>query len=136
MLICMGFILKPTERAYVPHKTVLGIFKITLRLRDPPIFIWQSMEILNVFITLTLQQIFWKTENFFEKLEYRYLVERTTVSDATFSYKTPLSKTSFKANRMGSTIWTYHKEWSFAINYFHIFENLIFEMSASYTLFI
>ena len=29
-----GFILKPTERANILLKTVLGIFKIALRLRD------------------------------------------------------------------------------------------------------
>ena len=49
---------------------------------------WESLEILNVFITLTLKQIF-----------------------------------NFITNRIGSTKWTFHKEQSFAINYF-IFLNL------------
>ena len=36
----------------------------------------QSLEILKVFNTLTLKQIFWKTITFFKKLEYRFLVVR------------------------------------------------------------
>ena len=37
------------------------------------------MEILNVFNTLTLIQIFRKTKTFFTKLEYRFLVETTNL---------------------------------------------------------
>ena len=52
------------------YKTVLGIFNAVLRLRDWYVFIKQSLEILNVFITLPMKQAFWNTEMFFEKLNY------------------------------------------------------------------
>ena len=55
---------------------VLGIFEITLRLIDQRVFIWQSLEILNVFNTLTLKQDFWKTKGFSnKKLEHRFLLK-------------------------------------------------------------
>ena len=50
-------------------KSVLGIFKIALRLRDRHVFMSQSVKVSNVFNTLTLTQIFWKTKTFFKKLE-------------------------------------------------------------------
>ena len=49
---------------------------------------WQSVKISNVFNTLTLKQIFWKTKTFFKKLEYRFLVERIKIENASFPYKT------------------------------------------------
>ena len=56
---------------------VLGIFKTVLRLRDRHVFMGQSLKVSNVFNTLTLEQIFWKTNTFFKKLEYRFLAETT-----------------------------------------------------------
>ena len=53
---------------------------------------WQSVEILNVFNTLTLKQIFWKTKTFFKKLEYRFLVESTKIEKASFPYKISISE--------------------------------------------
>ena len=76
---------------------------------------WQSLEILNVFNNLTLKQTFPK------KLEYRLLGESTNIETAIFPYKTALSEANIKKNRMGSTKWTYHKERSFASNYFILF---------------
>ena len=52
----------------------------------------QSVEILNVFNTLTLKQIFWKTKTFFKKLEYCFLVESTRTESASFQYKTARSE--------------------------------------------
>ena len=49
--------------------------ELALRLRDRHVFMWQSMKVLNVFNTLTLIKIFWKTKTFFKKLEYCFLVE-------------------------------------------------------------
>ena len=40
------------------YKTVLGIFKITLLLRDRHVFVWRSLKIFNIFSTVTLTQIF------------------------------------------------------------------------------
>ena len=67
-----------TKRTYVPLKNVLGTFKIALGLGDRYVFMWQSLGILNVFTTLTLKQIFWKTKTFLKKLQYRFLVQSTT----------------------------------------------------------
>ena len=54
-------------------------------------------------------------KTFFKKLEKRFLVESTKIKNASFPYKTALSKANVKVNRMGSSKWTYHKEWSFVI---------------------
>ena len=78
---------------------------------------WRSVKILNIFSTLTLKQIFWKTKTFFKKLKYRFLVESTKIENALFSYKSAISEANVKTNRMVSTKWTYHKERIFA-NYF------------------
>ena len=82
------------------------------------------MEILNVFNTLTLKKVFWKTETFFKKLEYRFLVETTKIENTSFPFKTALPEANVKKNRMATTKWTYHKEWSFVGNYFIFSENL------------
>ena len=70
---------------------------------------WKSLEILNVFNTLTLKQVFWKTETFLKKLEYHFLVESIKNESAIFIYKSLLSKANLKTNCMGSKKWTYHK---------------------------
>ena len=95
---------------------VLGIFKRALHLRDRHAFMWQSLNILNDFNTLTLKYIFWKRQTIFKNLEYRFLVESTKIDNKTFPYKTALSAANVKPNRMGSTKWTYHKERGFASN--------------------
>ena len=84
-------------------KTVLGNFKIALRLRDRYIFMWQSLEIFNIFNTLTLKQIFRKMKTVFKKLDYSYLVESTNIETATFPYKTAPSEANVKTNRIVST---------------------------------
>ena len=63
-----GFILKSTERSKVLLKNSTRVFKIALRLRDWHVFIWQSLEILNVFNTLSLKQNFLKKESLFQKI--------------------------------------------------------------------
>ena len=54
-------------------------------------------------------------EHLFKKLEHCFLVESTKTESASFPYKTAMSETNVKINRMGSTKWTYHKERSFFI---------------------
>ena len=92
---------------------VLGIFKI----------------VSNVFNTLTLKQIFWKKNTFFKKLEYRFLAETTKIENTAFPFKTALSETNVNRNRMATTKWTYHKEWSFArkLFFFAIFLENFFQ---------
>ena len=64
---------------------------------------WQSVEILNVFNTLILKQIFWKTKTFFKKLEDRFLAESAKTENASFPYKTAISEDNVKTNRMVGT---------------------------------
>ena len=47
---------------------------------------------MNVFNTLTLQRIFKKTKIFFQKLEYRFLVEATKIVNQHFHKKRPCQK--------------------------------------------
>ena len=53
---------------------------------------WKSVQILNVFNTLTLKRIFLKTKTLFRKLENRFLVESTKIENASFPYKMDLSQ--------------------------------------------
>ena len=48
------------------------------------------------------------------------------IENVSFSYKTVLSDANVKTNRMESTKWTYHKERSFASNYF-MFLKILFQ---------
>ena len=75
------------------------------------------MKVSNVFHTSILKQVSWKTKTFFKKLEYRYLVEATKIGNTPFPFKAALSEANLKTNRMATTKWTYHKEWSFDSNY-------------------
>ena len=86
---------------------VLGIFKTALPLMDR-----------HTFNTLTLIRIFWKTKTFFKKLEYHFLVETNKIENTLFPFKPALSEANVKTNRMVTTKWAYHKEQSFASNYF------------------
>ena len=66
---------------------------------------------------------FLENENLFQKTD-RFLAETTKIENTSFPFKTALSEANVKTNRMATTKWTYHKEWSFAINYFIFLENL------------
>ena len=61
---------------------------------------WQWVNSLKVFNTLTLKQISWKKKTFFKKLEYRFLVESTKIKNASFPYKTAISEANVKKNKM------------------------------------
>ena len=47
-----------------------------------------------------LKTDFLDNKNFFKKLEYRFLVERTKIKKASFPYKTAKSEANVKTNRM------------------------------------
>ena len=78
----------------------------------------QPVGILNVFNTLNLKQIFWKTKTFFEKLENQFLDGNTRIENSSSQYKTAILEANDETNRTISSKWTYRKEWSFARNYF------------------
>ena len=54
----------------------------------------QSVDVLNVLYTLTLNQ----TKIFFKKLEYCFLVESTKIENVSFRYKTVISEANVKTN--------------------------------------
>ena len=72
-----------------------------------------------------MKEIFWKTKTFFKKLENSFLVESTKIENSPFWYKSVISEANVKTNRMVSTKWTYHKEWSFAVKLIYFFENFV-----------
>ena len=96
-------------------------------MRDQHVLLWKSVKILNLFNNLTLKQILWKIKAFFKKTGVSFLVESTKIENASFPYKTAISEANVKTNRMVSTKWTYHKERSFASNYF-IFSKILFQI--------
>ena len=59
---------------------------------------WESVKVSNVFNTLTLKEIFWRTKTFFKELGYRFLVEATKIEIAPFPFKTALSEANVKTN--------------------------------------
>ena len=126
--ICVCFCLNTRKRFFLG---VIGSREIALRLRDRHVFLWLSVKILNVFNTLSLQQIFWKTKTFIKKLKYCFLVECTKIENAPFPYKTAISKPNVKTNRVVGTKWTYHREWSFASTYLFYWK-FCFSLRTSY----
>ena len=86
-------------------------------------FLCNCYLILNVFITY-FEAKFLKYENFFQKSGISFLIEIIKIEKATFPYKTILSEANVKTNGMESTKSTFHKEWSFARNFFNIFKIL------------
>ena len=75
-------------------------------------------------------------EPFLENMEQGFLVERTMMKNTTFHYKTVLSKTNVKRNKIGSAkrayhlkwglFTTYHLKWGLFTNYF-MFLKIYFE---------
>ena len=76
---------------------------------------WQSMEILDGFNTLTSIQIFSKTETFFKKLEYYFLVESTKIENTSFLVKSPMSGVNVKTNRVATKNWPITKSGVFLV---------------------
>ena len=87
---------------------------------------WRSVKIFNIFSTLTLKKFSRNRKIFLKKLEQGFLVERTKIEKASFSYKTAISEANVKTNRMVTTKWAYHRERSFTSNYF-IFLKVLFQ---------
>ena len=61
-----------------------------------------------------------------EKMGYHFFIEHTKIKNASFPYKTAVSEVNVKTNKMLTTKWTYHRERSFASNYF-IFLKVLFQ---------
>ena len=84
-------------------------------LRNSHAFVRSAYETTTeVFNTLTLKQVFWKTKIL--KQEYIILAETAKIKTGTFPYKTAPSDANAKTNRMVITKCTYFRERSFASN--------------------
>ena len=59
-------------------------------MRDRHVFMWLSVKVLNVFNTLTLIHIFWKTKTFLKKLKYSFLFETPKIENTSFPFKATL----------------------------------------------
>ena len=93
---------------------------------------WKHFQYFN------LERDFLENENFFKKMENRFLVERTLksafkrlkkrnkIEKASFPYKTTISEANVKTSRMVATKWAYHRERNFTSNYF-IFLKVLFQ---------
>ena len=68
---------------------------------------------------------FLENENLFQKPGVPFLVEPTKTEKASFPYKTAISEANAKANRKVTTKWAYHRQLSFASNYFIFFKVLL-----------
>ena len=62
---------------------------------------------LNIFYTLTLKSILWKTKTFI-KLENHFIIESTMIENTSFPFTTAQSKANVKKEDEG-TKWTFHK---------------------------
>ena len=102
------------------QKTVLGIIKLALCLRD--VFMWQSVENFERFQYFNFETNFLRNENLFQKLEYCFLVE-STKNEYNISKQNYPVRSHVKTNKISSTKWTYHKERGFASNYFIFSKN-------------
>ena len=119
------------ERAQVLLKNSNGDFKNSPLFKRLTCFMCHSVEILNVFNTLTLNRFSGKQKPFLKNQSiYYFLVESTKFKNASFRCKTAIPETNVKTNRMLSIKWTYHKEQSFASNYF--FFKFYFSLRTSY----
>ena len=82
-------------------------------------------ESLKRFQYFNFETNFLENENIFLKTGVPFLVETTKIENTSFPFKTALSEANVKTNRMATTKWAYHKEWSFASENFFFLENLL-----------
>ena len=92
MLFFRGFILNQQKEHGCFHETVPGIFKVALNLGDRLAFKWQSLEILNVFNSLTFKQIFWKTKPFSKNWKISFYLKVLRLKKKYFHAKLPCQK--------------------------------------------
>ena len=64
---------------------------------------------------------FLEKENLFQKTGVSLLIETTKIENT--SFQIALLEANIKTNKMATTKWTHHEEWSFAGNYLIFFEN-------------
>ena len=115
--------LSQRKKTKVLLKTLLGIIKIALRLRNRHVFMWQSVET-ELFQYFNFETDFLENENFFQKTGVPFFSRKIGISEK--SIKIGISEANVKTNRTMSTKWTYNKKRSFASNYF-IYLKILFQ---------
>ena len=84
-----------------------------------------SLKVSNVFNTLTLKQISGKRKPFSKNWSPVFQLKPLRSKTHHFHPKLLYQKPMLKTNKMATTKLTYHKERSFAINYFIFLEHLL-----------
>ena len=112
------FLCFPTERAQILLKSCTRDFQNSPPVERSDCFYVTISENFKRFQYFIFKTDFLEYETLFKKLEYHFLVESTKIENASFPYKTAISEANDKTNKMVTTKWTYHKERSFASNYF------------------
>ena len=67
------------------------------------VFMQKKLKLFDVFNTLTLKQVLWKTKTFFKKLEWGFLGEITKIGNGTFFIQNCPVRAKANTNRIGST---------------------------------
>ena len=83
---------------------VLGIFKMAFCLRVPQIFMWQSLQILNIFNASILKQVFWKTKTFLKILITVFQLKLLLLKAQYFHTKLPYRKLRLRQMEWGLKI--------------------------------
>ena len=85
---------------------------------------WQSVEILNIFDTLTLKQLFWKTKTFFNNWSIIFWLKALRLETHFFHTKLPYQKPMLRQIEWWVQNGPVTKEQSFTSNYFIFLKNL------------
>ena len=101
-----------TNLTNVPLKTVTRAFQNSPPFKRLTYFYMTTTEYFN------FKASFLRNEKPFLKTGVLFLVESTTIENCPYPYKTTLSKTNVKTNRMESTKWIYHIGQKFPNSYF------------------
>ena len=102
-LFLRGFVFKPTERAQVFLKNGSRDFHNRPPFLRSACFYMTIDENSERFQYFNFETDFLENKTFFKKLEYYSLVESTKIENASFPYKTTISESNVKTNRMVNT---------------------------------
>ena len=118
------FILKPIERALVLLKSGTRDFQNSLPFERSACFSVTINESFKRFQYFNFETNFLENKILLQKTRVPFLFETTQIENTLFPFKTALSETNIKTNRMMTTKWTYHTARSFDSGYFIFLQNL------------
>ena len=100
---CYNFHLKANRKSIASSKKQYQDFQNSPPFERSACSYVTISENLKRFQQLNFETDFLKNEKFFQKLEYRFLVESTRIENASFPYKTATSEVNGKTNYMVTT---------------------------------